>query len=424
MSTFGGLVLTNKGKNLQSKAQAGVQLNYTRIGIGDGDLGSTSILDLNTLKNEIMSLGISKLKVLTDGRAVVGTVICNQDMTEGFYFREIGLYANDPDLGEILYCYGNAGDLAEYISAGGGTDVIEKSIDIQTVIGNAENVTAVIDESLVYATKEDLENIEVPVTSVNSKTGAVQLSASDVGAETPTGAQEKANTAESNAKDYADQEVLGLAGEGNTKTVKELDDTKVDEVAGKGLSTEDYTTAEKDKLAGIESNAQRNTVTSVNGKTGAVSLNPSDVGAVPTGRTISAGTGLTGGGSLASNRIISVIFGTGSNEVARGNHVHNEYPTIATGTFTGNGTSSRQINHGMGKVPDFVLILHMTHADQYHSGWLRYDPNVGKTLGTAGQGGDEFTDAWDTTKFYTIDDDYRTKLNTDGGLYKWFAFYF
>ncbi|OJV23020.1 MAG: hypothetical protein BGO30_01195 [Bacteroidetes bacterium 41-46] len=47
---------------------------------------------------------------------------------------------------------------------------------------------------------------------------------------------------------------------------------KVSVVAGKGLSTNDYTTTEKNKLAGIADGAQVNTVTSVAGKTGAVTL--------------------------------------------------------------------------------------------------------------------------------------------------------
>ena len=55
-------------------------------------------------------------------------------------------------------------------------------------------------------------------------------------------------------------------------------DNKVDKVSGKGLSTNDYTTTEKNKLAGIESGAQVNTVTSVVGKTGAVTLSKADVG--------------------------------------------------------------------------------------------------------------------------------------------------
>jgi hypothetical protein len=47
-------------------------------------------------------------------------------------------------------------------------------------------------------------------------------------------------------------------------------------------------------------------VLSVNGLTGAVTLVASDVGAAPTTRTISAGTGLSGGGDLSANRTISL----------------------------------------------------------------------------------------------------------------------
>lgn len=74
--------------------------------------------------------------------------------------------------------------------------------------------------------------------------------------------------------------------EGNTQALKdeittqtaELEQNKVDKVTGKGLSTNDYTTTEKNKLAGIETGAQKNTVTSVAGKTGAVTLVKGDVG--------------------------------------------------------------------------------------------------------------------------------------------------
>lgn len=169
MSTFGGLILTNRGRNLQSKAQAGTTIQYTRIALGDGSLGSTSILNLNTLISQKKSLSITKLRVLSGGRAVVGAVLSNQEMTEGFYFRELGVFATDPDLGEILYCYGNAGALAEYIPPGGGSDVIEKNIDVQTLVGNAQNVTAIIDGSLVYVTQEQLDevigSIDAPTTT-------------------------------------------------------------------------------------------------------------------------------------------------------------------------------------------------------------------------------------------------------------------
>lgn len=66
--------------------------------------------------------------------------------------------------------------------------------------------------------------------------------------------------------------------DGVTENVQSQIDNKVNKVTGKGLSTEDYTTIEKTKLSGIEEGAQKNTVTSVAGKTGAVTLAKDDVG--------------------------------------------------------------------------------------------------------------------------------------------------
>lgn len=54
-------------------------------------------------------------------------------------------------------------------------------------------------------------------------------------------------------------------------------DAKVDKVAGMGLSQESFTTSEKNKLSSIETGAQVNSVNSVAGKTGAVTLTKSDV---------------------------------------------------------------------------------------------------------------------------------------------------
>ena len=60
---------------------------------------------------------------------------------------------------------------------------------------------------------QKVENIEVPVTSVNGKTGDVELTADDVGAETPAGAQAKADAALNSAKQYTDQKVGEVTNE-------------------------------------------------------------------------------------------------------------------------------------------------------------------------------------------------------------------
>lgn len=60
-------------------------------------------------------------------------------------------------------------------------------------------------------------------------------------------------------------------------TKEETEAKFVAKVEGKDLSTNDYTTADKDKLAGVEEGAQVNTITSVAGKTGDVLLAQTDI---------------------------------------------------------------------------------------------------------------------------------------------------
>jgi hypothetical protein len=179
MGVFGGLFLTNRGRNLQVKAQTGIQLNFTRMAIGDGVLGSSSILELNRLRNERLSLPLTKLRVISGGQATLGSVLRNQEIDAGFYFREIGIFATDPDAGEILYMYGNAGDLADYIPAGqeGSTDLLEKTIDVAVLVGNASNISATINQSLIYETPA-----EAQVKADTAKADAIATAAADAAA--------------------------------------------------------------------------------------------------------------------------------------------------------------------------------------------------------------------------------------------------
>lgn len=72
--------------------------------------------------------------------------------------------------------------------------------------------------------------------------------------------------------------------DGVTKNVQTQLNDKVDKVTGKGLSTNDYTSAEKTKLSGIETGAQKNTITGVKGsaettyRTGNVNITATNIG--------------------------------------------------------------------------------------------------------------------------------------------------
>ncbi len=172
MSVFGGLVLTNNGRNLFAKAQTGKLLNFTRIVLGDGQLGSSeSIINVSQLKNEVLSCSILNMKIMQNKMAKITFIISNQELEEGFYWRELGIIAEDPDTKEeVLYCYGNARENGEYISAKGEEDILEKHVSIDISISNAENVSAIIDESLVFVDKKELEASQQDLLDDMSKT--------------------------------------------------------------------------------------------------------------------------------------------------------------------------------------------------------------------------------------------------------------
>ncbi|MCL6479554.1 MAG: phage tail protein [Peptococcaceae bacterium] len=193
MGAFGGLILTNKGRNLQAKAQTGVQLNFTKVKIGDGSLSGQSIVDLTDLINTKKELTILGLETLTGGKAKLSSYFSNADIVTGFYWRELGIFAQDPQEGEILYCYGNAGANAEYIPAGGGTDIVERYIRVITLIGNASNISATLG-SEIYVTQAEFDTHA----GRHASAGADPLTPADIGAETPAGAQAKADAVQAN----------------------------------------------------------------------------------------------------------------------------------------------------------------------------------------------------------------------------------
>lgn len=188
MAAFINNDITTAGLIVLAKGVAGQKINYTKIVLGDGYLeeGQTP-RTLTGVVSPKATVDITKLKINGDGTVAVGGIFTNGDETEGFYYRELGLYAEDPDpeVGEVLYCYGNCGDLAEWIPPSGGATIVEKTIDIVTAIGTATNVTAYIPAD-AYATKEDYETYkaiaiaQAAEASVNGLSNAVGQNTSKI----------------------------------------------------------------------------------------------------------------------------------------------------------------------------------------------------------------------------------------------------
>ncbi len=133
---------------------------------------------------------------------------------------------------------------------------------------NAETVAEESAQRLVAAEKSRAEMAENEIrgkvaTLIASDTdkSARSIAAEEV-AKIVTGAPDDLDTLKEIAA-YIESDKTGAAAMAakiseNSNEITLLNEGKVDNVPGKGLSTNDYTTAEKDKLAGIEPGAQKN----------------------------------------------------------------------------------------------------------------------------------------------------------------------
>lgn len=146
MAAFPTMTLTNAGQALQTKVQAGATLAFTRIALGDGQLNGQPISPLTALISQKASVEVDTVRVVDSSTAQASGFFSNADITTGFWWRETGLFAQDPDVGEILYGYTNAGDAGDYIpTVEDGR--IEKYIFCSIGVANATEVDITLPQS-------------------------------------------------------------------------------------------------------------------------------------------------------------------------------------------------------------------------------------------------------------------------------------
>lgn len=143
MADFKAGVLTDLGKALAAKVEAGkCKLQFTKMKVGDGS--PSSIEPMTDLASPKKVLDLSAVTPYDKGTCDVEAVMTNADLDKGFYLKEIGLFATDPDVGEILYAVATAGD-ADYIQAKGGATVLSIALHMTIVIKSVDSVVTEVD---------------------------------------------------------------------------------------------------------------------------------------------------------------------------------------------------------------------------------------------------------------------------------------
>lgn len=151
MANFNSMILTNKGQVLYAKGQAGKVINFTKIAVGIGSIGNTDPQTLTALVNHKYDIAIQGKTVNTAEKvALISGTLTNENMTDSVYIQEIGLYAQDPDEGEILYSYASTGEYGDYTSPA-VNGPYSWNYQVYAAIGNAANVTVTL-SNLQYDT--------------------------------------------------------------------------------------------------------------------------------------------------------------------------------------------------------------------------------------------------------------------------------
>lgn len=146
MSNWNGLVLTKKGQLLQAKVGTGIVLALTKMKLGSGVLPEgTALEDLTDLVTPEQNVGIAAKEVLTEQKMCkISATITNVGLSAGYYVRELGVFANDPDDGEILYAV-TSDSAPDYLPEEGGSTAVSQEFAVYIAASNASDVNVSID---------------------------------------------------------------------------------------------------------------------------------------------------------------------------------------------------------------------------------------------------------------------------------------
>lgn len=176
MGAFKSAVITTKGQALLAKVVAGTtKLEFTKIAVSEnilsGDLASKT--GIGTIKQ---SEKVASVVRQNGANVKVSASFSNETLGTGYYVRNIGLYATDPQDGEICYSISVADEstaTADWMPPFNGIGVSSLLVDLVTAVSNASNVSVTVDPS-AGATVAQIVNLQEQINDVRTFVGYEQ----------------------------------------------------------------------------------------------------------------------------------------------------------------------------------------------------------------------------------------------------------
>ena len=156
MANWQGAKVTNKGTALIAKVTAGnTKLNITRVAFGSGNL--TNIEGATRLVREIDNAEIIT-KVQKNNTCTVTVRLTNANFTAAQNISEIGIFATDPDEGEILFA-GMVDANPDFVQAASSSTLVAKTVTMGIGYSNSDNVTITLSNTMWVTAEEVLTMI-------------------------------------------------------------------------------------------------------------------------------------------------------------------------------------------------------------------------------------------------------------------------
>ena len=166
MAEWSNATMTDVGAALQAKVNAGTtKLTFTKIKVGSG-VNATNILALTDVVSSKWET--TNFVVKLEGKIVsVDTVITNTGIREAFRMSEIGLFAQDPDKGEILYAYLTDPE-PDRMPAESGSVVVSQELTIGMVFSNTGDVSLTVNMGALITREQLTEAVKQHNTDISS----------------------------------------------------------------------------------------------------------------------------------------------------------------------------------------------------------------------------------------------------------------
>lgn len=153
-------VITNKGLGLLSKLITGHTLDITRAEAGAGFVDPELLQQQTAVLEPMQALTFNPVSYPEEGKCCIPCKLTNENVTTSYVARQIGLYANDPDEGEILFY------IVQVENENGGTGIPSVNLipsysstwNLVILYGMADGVNVTVDPAGAI-TREEAEQI-------------------------------------------------------------------------------------------------------------------------------------------------------------------------------------------------------------------------------------------------------------------------